>query len=162
MKGSAVIHMALYVAGLRVLADVFAICVVNRQSSRKLLKWLRDKEWFAFSLMTISVLCSSFRAQANGLISFVPFRVLILGCPESINYSYAVRSWKKWTKISIKITLLMLEIGKKIWKSGETGSSDVSTKGQNKNPSSEFFQILQKSGSKYYDLNQSSASCTIA
>lgn len=44
MKVSAVIHMALYVAGLRVLDDVFAIYVVNRQSSRKLLKWLRDKE----------------------------------------------------------------------------------------------------------------------
>lgn len=44
MKGSAVIHMPFYVAGLRVLDDVFAIYVVNKQSSRKLIKWLRDKE----------------------------------------------------------------------------------------------------------------------
>lgn len=44
MKGSAVIHTALYIAGLSVPDDVFAIYVVNRQSSRKLLKWLRDKE----------------------------------------------------------------------------------------------------------------------
>jgi len=36
--------MPLYVAVLRALDDVFAIYVVNEQSSRKLLKWLRDKE----------------------------------------------------------------------------------------------------------------------
>lgn len=41
----------------------------------------------------------------------------------------------------------MLEIGKK-WNSGEAGHSDVSTKGLNKNPSSKFFQTLQKSASK--------------